>query len=221
MKVRTEARRGAILEVASQVFLEYGYDRASMSEIVKRLGGSKSTLYGYFESKEDLFLAVAQATGEQHMAAALAEIAEYAGGDLEAVLIRFAEKLISFLTSAEAVAAHRMVVGAAADSGIGRLYYEAGPQKGLAAMAGLFKRAMDLGELSAEDPWLVAGDFHSLTSAEHQFPRLFDPAIPPLSRAQVKGSARRTVSAFLRAYAPDKQVSPLSGKDVRRRASRS
>ena len=37
MKVRTEARREAILEVASQVFLEFGYERASMAEIVKRI----------------------------------------------------------------------------------------------------------------------------------------------------------------------------------------
>ena len=44
MKVRTEARREAILEVASQVFLEFGYERASMAEIVKRIGGSKSTI---------------------------------------------------------------------------------------------------------------------------------------------------------------------------------
>ena len=44
MKVRTEARREAILEVASQVFLELGFKRASMTEIVRRIGGSK---HGY------------------------------------------------------------------------------------------------------------------------------------------------------------------------------
>ena len=51
MKVRTEARREAILEVASQVFVEFGFKRASMIEIVRRLGGSKSTIYGYYRYK--------------------------------------------------------------------------------------------------------------------------------------------------------------------------
>ena len=61
MKVRTEARREAILEIASQVFLEFGFERASMAEIVRRIGGSKSTIYGYYPSKEALFQAVTQA----------------------------------------------------------------------------------------------------------------------------------------------------------------
>lgn len=202
MKVRTEARREAILEVASQVFLEYGYDRTSMSEIVKRLGGSKSTLYGYFESKEELFLAVAKAMGRHQMSGARAEIADYQGGDLEAVLTRFAEKLIAFLTSAEVVSAHRMVIGAEAGSGIGRLYFEAGPTKGLNAIADLFRHAIEHGELVDEDPWMLASDFRGLIAGEHQLPRLFDPSLPPLSRAQVKRLAGRTVSAFLRAYRP-------------------
>jgi AcrR family transcriptional regulator len=200
MKVRTEARREAILEVASQVFLEFGYDRASVSEIVKRVGGSKSTIYGYFASKEELFLAVTEAAGEQHMASALNEIAEYRGGDLAAVLTRFAEKLISFLTSDEAVAAHRMVMGAAAQSDIGRLFYEAGPKRGLTVVAEMFRHAIELGELRAEDPWILSLHFGGLVSSEHQYHRLFDPKLPPLSRVQIKRSAGRSVSAFLRAY---------------------
>ena len=169
MKVRTEARREAILEVASQVFLEFGYDRASMAEIVKRIGGSKSTIYGYFASKEELFLAVTQAAGERHMATALAEIAEYRGGDLEAVLTRFAEKLVGFLTSAEAVSAHRMVLGAAGHSDIGELFHEAGPERAMAVLAELFRQAMELGELRREDPWILAQHFGALVSSEHQY----------------------------------------------------
>ena len=40
-----DARREAILDVASDVFLEEGYANASMSTIAARLGGSKGTLY--------------------------------------------------------------------------------------------------------------------------------------------------------------------------------
>ena len=54
---RSDAKRRAILDVASEVFLAQGYAATSMSEIAARLGGSKGTLYNYFRSKEELFSA--------------------------------------------------------------------------------------------------------------------------------------------------------------------
>ena len=47
-----DQRREAILQVAREVFFEYGYSAASMSTIAARLGGSKGTLYNYFKNKE-------------------------------------------------------------------------------------------------------------------------------------------------------------------------
>jgi len=57
MKSKTEAKRLAILNAASEVFREVGFERASMSEIRARIGGSKATLYNYFPSKDDLIVA--------------------------------------------------------------------------------------------------------------------------------------------------------------------
>jgi len=54
---RGDAKRRAILDVASEVFLAQGYAATSMSEIAATLGGSKGTLYNYFRSKEELFSA--------------------------------------------------------------------------------------------------------------------------------------------------------------------
>ncbi|MFT3998253.1 MAG: helix-turn-helix domain-containing protein, partial [Asticcacaulis sp.] len=50
-----DTRREAILDVASRIFLEEGFDAASMSAIAARVGGSKGTLYNYFKNKEELF----------------------------------------------------------------------------------------------------------------------------------------------------------------------
>src|SRR5512145_233681 len=58
MRVKTEERRQAIIEKAGEVFRAVGFDRASMSEIAANVGGSKATLYAYFPSKEELFIAV-------------------------------------------------------------------------------------------------------------------------------------------------------------------
>lgn len=202
MKVRTEARREAILEVASQVFLEFGFERTSMSEIVKRIGGSKSTIYGYFPSKEALFLAVTHAAGAKHVDTALADFAAYGGGNLALALTRFSEKLVGFLCSDESVAVQRMVLGEAGHSDIGQLYYEGGPKRGLTVLAEVFRQAMERGELRREDPWIVAQQFGALINAESQY-RWYYRDAAALTKAQVKRAAERAVVVFMRAYGPE------------------
>lgn len=58
MRRTSEAKRDAILDVAAGLFREVGFERASMAEISARVGGSKATLYSYFDSKEALFFEV-------------------------------------------------------------------------------------------------------------------------------------------------------------------
>src|SRR5438552_1112327 len=52
------AKRRQIMEGARAVFLDQGFDAASMGEIARRAGVSKGTLYVYFDSKEALFEAI-------------------------------------------------------------------------------------------------------------------------------------------------------------------
>ena len=51
-------RRAAILAVARTAFFAHGYGATSMSAIAATLGGSKTTLWSHFRSKEALFAAV-------------------------------------------------------------------------------------------------------------------------------------------------------------------
>jgi AcrR family transcriptional regulator len=55
---RGDELREHILWVAKDVFLEVGFERASMDEIAARAETSKRTLYAHFENKEKLFLAI-------------------------------------------------------------------------------------------------------------------------------------------------------------------
>jgi AcrR family transcriptional regulator len=50
--------RQRILDVALDLFTEQGYDGTSLREIADQLGITKAALYYYFESKEDIFLAL-------------------------------------------------------------------------------------------------------------------------------------------------------------------
>lgn len=60
-----EARRRQLLEIAQGLFLRKGYDRTSVSEIVKAAGLSQGAFYYYFDSKMEILNAlVDQILGE-------------------------------------------------------------------------------------------------------------------------------------------------------------
>ncbi len=50
-----------ILRCAEEVIEEYGYDQAAVAEVAKRAGVVEGTVYHYFETKRDLYIAVAEA----------------------------------------------------------------------------------------------------------------------------------------------------------------
>ena len=54
-----------IIEGAMHEFAEYGYSEASTNRIVKRVGIAKGSLFNYFNSKDDLYLYVAEFTLKQ------------------------------------------------------------------------------------------------------------------------------------------------------------
>lgn len=51
------SKRDEILEVASRLFYEQGYNQTGIQQIIKEAGSAKGTFYSHFESKEDLGVA--------------------------------------------------------------------------------------------------------------------------------------------------------------------
>ena len=51
-----DERRSEIFNAALKVFSELGYDRATLNDVVERVGVSKGCLYHHFESKERLLM---------------------------------------------------------------------------------------------------------------------------------------------------------------------
>ena len=54
----TSRKRNTILDAASAVFREEGFEATSMDRIAERAGASKRTVYNHFPSKDALFEAV-------------------------------------------------------------------------------------------------------------------------------------------------------------------
>jgi AcrR family transcriptional regulator len=51
----------AIINAAIRLFTEKGYEETSMEELARSAGVGKSTIYGYFKTKDDIFLAFCDA----------------------------------------------------------------------------------------------------------------------------------------------------------------
>lgn len=81
---RGEALRRHILLTAKDVFLETGYERASMDAVAVRAATSKRSLYAHFASKDKLFVAVLDLIRELYLARLRTPDA-YAGEPAEAV----------------------------------------------------------------------------------------------------------------------------------------
>jgi AcrR family transcriptional regulator len=93
---RGDELREHMLVVAKDVFLEAGFERASMDVIATRADTTKRTLYAHFESKEKLFLAVVELV-RGLLVSRLKMPADYAEDTHEALVLfcgKFLEKMI-------------------------------------------------------------------------------------------------------------------------------
>jgi len=77
-----EERWAELIEVATQVFYEKGYDGASLQDIADRLGMLKGSLYYYIQSKEDLLFDVISSVHKQGLEVVRGK-ADVPGGPLD------------------------------------------------------------------------------------------------------------------------------------------
>ncbi|PKE29514.1 TetR family transcriptional regulator [Rahnella sp. AA] len=198
MKVRTEARREAIIDAAAQLFQETGYERASMNELARRLGGSKATLYSYFPSKEALLVAVVKAYATGHLSDAVSDLTQtWADADLETILTRFGERMLMVLTNdVSALAVYRMVIAESGHSEIGTLFYDAGPRESVDILAKFLGSAMDRGQLAQADAHLRALQFLALVTAQTNT-RVYQRNPAPLEIAEIRQMVSSAVGMFL------------------------
>lgn len=196
MKVRTEARREAIVKEAKQLFLEMGYERATMDALTKRLGGSKSTLYGYFKSKQELFAAVTETMAALHLTAAEAELDQLATSGLEAGLTRYAETLLLAMVEDEGLELQRMILSDSGRTEVGETFLALGPNRAIDTLARALQAAMDRGDMARGPARLLSMQLLALVRTEIDL-RVFERQPAPLQVPQLHAMARRAVQMFL------------------------
>ncbi len=154
-------KRAQILAGAREVFLERGFDGASMGDIAKAARVSKGTLYVYFQNKEDLFGALVTAVCSETAEGMF--VLDDAEPDVEAALGRLGLSFIEAMVEPGHIAIVRMVI---AISGrfpeIGRRLFEAGPLSGTRRLACYLQAKVDQGVLVIDDVEQAATQFLAL-----------------------------------------------------------
>lgn len=111
-----------MLHAAKAVFLEAGFERASMDRIAEHAGTTKRTLYAHFTSKESLFLAVFDLVLDLQVNH-LRSPADYAP-DTEQALVLFCSRFLETVLSSKPLRLCRLAITEAErfPQGAGRLH---------------------------------------------------------------------------------------------------
>jgi AcrR family transcriptional regulator len=195
------SKRRQILDGASKVFLDLGFDGASMGEIARAAGVSKGTLYVYFADKSRLFEAIVEEeTLEQGRMAFNFDLDR----DVATTLRDFGLAYIQLLCRPGGGSAIRTVMAIAERMpDVGRRYYEHVLEKTIGRLAFYLEAHVTAKDVAIDDCKLAASQFMMMCQASLFLPFIFQAAPPPSAEriAQVVESATRM---FLAAY----QVKP-------------
>ena len=91
-KNNPEKTKESIISVSTKLFLEKGYEKTSMQDIVEALGMSKGAIFHHFKSKEDIFNAVSNKQSEYREQTFYQWIEEMKGLSAKEKLIGFLER---------------------------------------------------------------------------------------------------------------------------------
>src|SRR6266481_5294133 len=189
-------RQEAILNAAKDVFLEQGYDLATMDDIAERAGTTKRTVYAHFEHKEALFAAMVAHSGGMFLEH-LGEL-DRGGSNYQAELERFANRFCELSTFRHAVQFQRVII--AESKRFPKLSRSVSTSIGGKASAMLARYLHELdrrGKLKVDNPKLAAEQFLAITTGSIRLATLFG-SIPPLTQDPHPSEPNRTHAKEIR-----------------------
>jgi AcrR family transcriptional regulator len=191
------SKRRQILEGARKVFLDLGFDGASMGEIARAAGVSKGTLYVYFADKSRLFEAIVE---EETLSQSKVAFNFDRERDAITTLTEFGQAYIQMLCRPGGGSATRTVMAIAERMPeVGRRFYNNVVAQTIARLATYLEARTEAGDLAIEDCQLAATQFMQMCQASLFMPFIFQAAPAPSAEriAEVVGSATRI---FLAGY---------------------
>jgi TetR/AcrR family transcriptional repressor of mexJK operon len=197
LKPRSADKREEVLDIASENFLGKGYDGTSVNVMARDAGISKESIYRYFGSKEDLFMAVVERELSYYGNGMLETTVNYQDETFREALLKVAEATLRLVSTDRTLALRRLVFQMAANgSKVGTHYYAAGPDTGYRNLMQLFdyykpKSSFSHDKLSKYFPALV---MHRTTLQRECG------VLGNLSEEEIKRHCQDAVDDFLQAF---------------------
>jgi TetR/AcrR family transcriptional repressor of mexJK operon len=201
---RSERRRQAMIQAATEVFLQHGYLGATTDEVAARASVSKQTLYKHFADKQHLFAEIILDTTVQlvdGLSDAVASTLQDAQ-DVRKALRDLADGWLRGLLQPDVLRLRRLVI-AEADRfpEVGRAWFDRGFDRTLVILGEAMRRLADRGLLhNLSDPTLAAYQFAGLVMYQPMNEVMFagTDALPPTDK--LNRIADSAVEMFLATY---------------------
>src|SRR5271167_4296752 len=171
------SKRRQIIDGARKVFLDLGFDGASMGEIARAAGVSKGTLYVYFADKNRLFEAIVE---EESIEQGKIAFNFDPGRDVPTTLLEFGQAYMQLLCRPRGGSAIRTVMAIAERMPeVGRRYYEHVLEKTIERLASYLRVHVEAGDIAIDDCQLAASQFMLMCQASLFLPFIFQAAPAP------------------------------------------
>lgn len=155
-----QALRQTIVEAAYELFVELGFQAATLDKVAQRAKISKLSIYRHFENKEALFSAAMVARCQQFAPQDLFEGLE---GSAKEQLFAAGSSLIRTLLSPDVRSVEAMIMADKTNQkSLSKLHYEAGPVHVIAQIEALLRRLHARKVLNVPDPLQSARLFAAL-----------------------------------------------------------
>lgn len=192
---RGAGRRDRFLRAALEVFLEKGYEAAPMADIVRRAGGgSLSTLYELFGSKDNLFEETISARVKFFTGPMELELGEHT--PLREGLTRIGEGLLVKLMEPESREIFRLMVSQSKKFPEVSAAFQRGTDRIRQALTRYLKDRAEAGEIRIRNPDRAAMVFFDLLRYRMPMRAVFDHEYRPTGE-DIRETVRGAVAVFL------------------------
>jgi TetR/AcrR family transcriptional repressor of mexJK operon len=189
----TEARRSEIVRKAAALFLDKGYERVTVDDIIALVGGSKATLYSQFGGKDGLFEIVIK----RYCTDVDVAIHFDSTGNTAEQLTQIGHAFLKMVLSPRILELHRLMVSIGKRfPSITLMFYKSGPLSAYKIIATWIEKQQSAGNLRGGDPHKLAVLFHDMLIGYHQGALLFSLPKSQVSRS-IDDTVRAAVSVFL------------------------
>jgi len=197
-KAPGEKRRRAIMEAALDLFIEKGFEAVSVDEIIRRSGGSKSSVYEFFGTKEGLLREIVVSMTNEALKAAVMPSSE--GMEPREVLTEIGVAACGKILTEKGIGLYKLAVSSARSfPELSRMFYDSGPRLTCQGVAEYLKKETAAGRLNVKNPMRAAQFFLNMILAQDHIAMPLGCAPSP-SKARIRELVRDAVDVFMAAY---------------------